>query len=54
MANDVLDHDDGVIHQDANRKDQCEKRHAVERVPEQVEDSESQCEGYGNGQKHDA
>jgi hypothetical protein len=43
MADDVLDHHDGVVNQDANGEDQRETGHPVQRVAIQVEDGE--CEG---------
>ena len=46
MAVDVLDDDDGVIHQDSDGEDQGEEAHPVEGVAEEVR------RGQGQGQGH--
>ena len=51
MPDDVLDHHDRVVDQDADREDQREERDPVERVAEQVEDQERQRQGRGNGDR---
>ena len=38
MPDDIFDHDDGIVDQYANRKDQGEQSHPVQRVPEDIED----------------
>ena len=47
MPHDILDHDDGVIDQDADGEDQREKRNPVERVSVEIEDQQRQREGGG-------
>ncbi len=49
MARHVLDHHDGVIHQNADREDQSEQRDPVQRVTIEVEDRERERERHGNG-----
>ncbi len=54
VPDDVLDDDDGVVHQDADREDQREERDPVEGVAEEHEDEERQGERDGDGQQHHA
>ena len=53
VADDVLDHDDGVVHQDADGEDQGEERDAVERVAVEVEHQQRQGQRAGNGDADD-
>ena len=53
VADDVLDHDDGVVHQDADGEDQGEEGDAVERVAVEVEDQQGQGQRGGDGQHDD-
>jgi hypothetical protein len=53
VADDVLHHDDRVVHQDADGEDQREERDAVERVAVEVEDQQREAERHGDGQQHD-
>ena len=53
MANDVLHNHDGVVDQDADRKDQRKQRDTIERVADQIEDGQGQCQRHGNGHGHD-
>ncbi len=48
VAVDVLDHNDGVIHQDADREDQGEQRDAVQRVTEQEGAEQRHQDGDGD------
>ena len=54
VADDVLDHHDGVVHQDADGEDQREERDAVEREAVEVEHQQRQRERRGNGDADDA
>ena len=54
MSHDVFDHDDRIVHQNADGKYQREQRHPIQRVAVGVEDEQSKCQGYGNGQQHHA
>ena len=53
MADDVLDHHDGVIHQDADGEDQREERDAVEREAVEVEDQQRERERGRDGERDD-
>ena len=53
MAVDVLDDDDRVVHQDADREDEREERDAVQGVAEEIEDEEREGEGHGHGDEDD-
>jgi hypothetical protein len=53
MADDVFDHDNGVVHQDADGEDQREERDAVEREAVEVKHQQRQRERRGNRQHHD-
>ena len=53
VADDVLDHDDGVVHQDADGEDQGEEGDAVERVAVEVEHQQRQGQRAGNGDADD-
>ncbi len=53
MADDVLDDDDGVVDEDADREDQGEEGDAVEGVAVEVEDQQGQGEGRGDRQHDD-
>ena len=48
MPGDILHHDDGVIHQDADREDQREQADPVDRVAHQLRRQHRQqdCRGY--------
>ncbi|MNI33592.1 hypothetical protein D3C73_875500 [compost metagenome] len=50
---DVLDHDDGVIDDDADRQHQGEQRQGVDRIAQRQQDGEGADEGDGNGQHRD-
>ncbi len=54
MARHVFDDDDGVVHQNANRKDQRKERDAIERVAVEVEDRQRQRQRHRNRNRHDA
>ena len=54
MADDVLDHHDGVVHQNADGEDQRKQRDAVQRVAEEIENRQRQRQRDGNGQQHNA
>ena len=54
MADDVFDDDDCVVDQDADAEDECEERHAVERVAKQIEDAEGERQGDRDGEQNDA
>ena len=53
MADDVLDHHNGVVHQDADGEDQREERDAVQRVAVEVKHQQRQRERGGNGDGDD-
>jgi hypothetical protein len=53
VTHDILHDHNGVVHQDANRKDQGEERDAVQRVAVQVEHGEREGERDRDGQEHD-
>jgi hypothetical protein len=53
MAHDIFHHHDGVVHQDADGKDQGEQGDAIQSVAVEVEDGEGQRQGDGNGDEHD-
>ncbi len=53
VADDVLDHDNGVVHQDADGEDQGEERDAVERIAMEVEHQQRQGQRAGNGNADD-
>jgi hypothetical protein len=52
VAVDVLDHDDRVVDQDADREDQREQRDAVERVAHRVVDEQRERERDRHGDQH--
>ena len=52
MADDVFDHDDGIIDEDADAEDQREERDAVEGEAIQIEHQQSESERGGNGHRH--
>ena len=54
MAHDVFHHHDGVVHQNADGKDQREQRHPVQRVAEEVEDEQRERQGHRNRDQHHA
>ena len=54
VPDDVLDDDDRVVHEDADREDQREEGDAVERVAEEPEDEERERERHRHGEQHDA
>ena len=47
MPNDILYDHNRVVDKNANTEDKREERHPVQRVAEQIKDSERECEGYG-------
>ena len=53
MADDVLDDDDRVVHQDADREDEREERDPVEGVAVEVEDEQRERERRRDGEEHD-
>ena len=53
MTNDVLHHHDGVVDEDADRKDQRKQCDPIEGVSDQIEDGQSQRQRDGNGNGHD-
>ncbi len=53
VPDDVLDDDDGVVDEDADREDEREQRDAVQRVAVQVEHEQRQRERDGDGHHHD-
>ena len=53
VPHDVLDHDDRIVDQDADREDQREERDAVERVAVEIEDEQRERERDGNRGQHD-
>ena len=52
VADDVLDHDDRVVHQDADREDQREERDAVQGVAEEIEQEERERQRDRNRDQH--
>ena len=53
MVLDRLDHDDGVVHHDADGQHQAEERQVVDRVPEGVHGDERADQGDRHGQHRD-
>ena len=53
VAHDVLHHHDGVVHQDADGKNQREQRDAVQRVAVKIENRQRQGQSHRNGDEHD-
>ena len=53
VADDVLDDDDGVVHQDADGEDQGKESDAVERVAVEVEHEQREGQRAGDGDAHD-
>ena len=53
VADDVLDHHDGVVHQNADGKNQREERDAVQREAVQIKHQQRQRERGRNGDGHD-
>ena len=53
MADDVFNDDDGVIHQNADGKNQRKQRDAVERESVEIKNEQRQRERCGNRQQHD-
>ena len=54
VADDVLHHDDRIVHQDADGEDQREERDAVEGVAIEIEREEREGERDRNRDQHDA
>ena len=54
VADDVFDHDDGVIHQNADGEDQREERDAVQREAVEIKHQQRERERGGNGDADDA
>ncbi len=54
VAHHVLDHHDGVVHQNADRKDQREERDAVDGVAEKIKHRHGKRQRDRNGQQHHA
>ena len=53
VAGDVLDHDDGVVDQDADREDQREQADAVQRVAHDARGEEREQDGGRDDHRHD-
>ena len=53
MPHDVLDDDDGVIHQNADGEDEREERDPIERETVEVKDQQRQRERGGDGDRND-
>ena len=53
VADDVLQHDDGVIHDESDRQRQCHQRKIVEAVAQQVHHRESADDRHGQSQRRD-
>ena len=53
MANDVLQHDDGVIHNEADRKRERHQREIVQAVAQQVHGGERSDDGQRNRNSRD-
>jgi len=53
VAHDVLHHDDGVVHQDADGEDEREQGDPVEGVPVQVEHRQGEGQGHRDGDEDD-
>ena len=53
MAVDVLDHDDGVVDEDADREDEGEERDAVEGVARELVDEQGEGKGHRHGDEDD-
>ncbi len=53
MPGDVLDVDDRIVHEQAEREDQREQGHAVDRVAEEQIDPQGQAEDDRHGHGHD-
>ena len=53
MPDDVLHDHDGVVHQNADGKNQREQRNAIQRKSVEIKNQQCQCERGRNGQRHD-
>ena len=53
MAHDVFHHDNRVVHEDADGKNQREERDAIQREAVEIKNEQRQCECCGNRQQHD-
>ena len=53
VSHDVLDDDDGVVHENADGEDQRKERDAVQRIAIEVENEQRESERDGDGEKHD-
>ena len=54
VPDNVLDDDDGVVHEDADAEDEREERDAVQREAVEVEDQQCERERRRNGHRHNA
>ena len=54
VANDVLNNDNGVVDQNADREDQRKQRDAIEGVAKEVEDEQRERQGDRNSEQHHA
>ena len=54
MADHILHHHNGVVHQDTDGKNQRKKRDSVQRVSIQIKHRQGQGQGHRNGQGHNA
>ena len=53
VADDVFQHDDGVVHHEADRQRQRHQREVVQAVAQEVHDGEGADDGHGQGQAGD-
>ena len=53
VPHDVLEHDDGIVHNEADRQRQGHQRKVVEAVAAQVHDDEGPDDRHGQGQARD-
>ena len=54
VADDILDHDDGVVHEDSDAEDEGEKRDAIQRETVEIKDQQRERERRRNGHADDA
>ena len=52
MPHHILDHDDGVVHEDADGEDQSKERDAVDGITQEVKHRHGERQRNRNGQKH--
>ena len=53
MAVDVLEHDDGIVHESPNRQGQTSEGHDIDRMPRKVEQDEGTRDRNRDGQRND-